>query len=181
MISPTHLTIHDTLSRTPLDERSARRTWHTPLSRDKHPLSHRYSNPQSYQANDRIPTPYTARPLYRHSYPQFLINNIISVCNLFFEKHDFKLARYVTLILAVSLQREWSSLKLYIHFNLIISFWEHSLPRQIKLNVIGICFYLVHLTTVVHAISLLQMQWSWVLLEWIFYFFEFSEILYSPL
>ena len=57
---------HSTLSRTPLDEWSARRrdlyiTTHNTHS--KHPCPRRDSNPQSQQATSRRPTPYTARPL----------------------------------------------------------------------------------------------------------------------
>ena len=57
---------HVTLSRTPLDERSARRkdfylTTHNTHTKDRHPFLRRYSNPQSQQANGRRLTPQTAR------------------------------------------------------------------------------------------------------------------------
>ena len=39
-------------------------TWqHTTLTKDRYPCPRRDSNPQSQQANDRRPTPWTARPL----------------------------------------------------------------------------------------------------------------------
>jgi hypothetical protein len=47
---------HTTLGRTPLDERPARRRQHTTLTRDSQPWPRRDSNPQSQQANGRIPT-----------------------------------------------------------------------------------------------------------------------------
>ena len=59
---------HTTLSRSPLDQWSARRrdlylTKHIKLTRDRHPCHRRDSNPQSQQASCRRPTPYTARAL----------------------------------------------------------------------------------------------------------------------
>ena len=59
---------HTALGRTAMDEWSARRRdlcpkQHTTFTRDRPPCSRWDSNPQSQQASDRRPTPYTARTL----------------------------------------------------------------------------------------------------------------------
>jgi len=57
---------HITLCRTPLDggrpEEGTCIWQHTTVTRDRHPLLRRHSNPQSLQASGRRPTLYTARP-----------------------------------------------------------------------------------------------------------------------
>jgi hypothetical protein len=63
---PYYRVLITTLSRTPLDEWSARRrdlylTTHN--THNRHPCPPRDSNPQSQQASGRRPTPQTARPL----------------------------------------------------------------------------------------------------------------------
>ena len=62
-----HTQRRSTVGRTPLDERSARRTdlcltTQTTLTTDKRPCPRWDSKPQSQQARGRIPRPLTARP-----------------------------------------------------------------------------------------------------------------------